>query len=430
MIRYPKNPFEIDTSLTRPEKRKQLDWEESAVDAQSVVEDLHDDQRVPPNINWLKVFLILAFFVLSSRVFYLQVVQGVNFRQLSDSNRIRSQTILAPRGLIMDRYSQILAQNTASFNLVVTPFDLPKNADELNSEIDRAAQVFSFDKNDLLEQIKKEGKNSLRPVAALRNISHDTAILFQTRASEFLGFSLQQVPIRQYPKAQVFSHLLGYAGLISADDLKRLDKDRYDTVDFAGKLGLEQQYEQHLHGENGRDMIEVDATGKLLNVLGKREPIPGRNLVLNIDQGLQEQIYKLLETAKTRKAAAVAMDPKTGEVLALVSLPGFDNNLFASGIGQQDYQNLLNDKALPLFNRAISGTYPPGSTVKPMVALAGLEENIMTPTTIVIDRGSLVIPNQYDPSIKYNFYGWTHTGLGEVNVYRAIAESDEDWEEF
>lgn len=426
MIRFPKNPFEIDTSLTRPEKKKQLDWEESALDSQSVVEGLYDDQRVVPSLMWLKVFLVFMFMFLSGRVFYLQIIQGINFRELSDSNRIRSQTILAPRGLILDRYGLTLAQNTASFNLVVTPFDLPKDETEFISEIDRAAETFAFDKDELLKQIKVDGKNSLKPILALRNINHDIAILFQTRASEFLGFSLQQIPIRQYPSAEKFSHVLGYAGLVSGDDLKRLNKDKYATVDFAGKLGIEQQYEEYLHGQNGQDMVEVDATGKLLNVLGKNEPTPGQGVTLNIDKEFQEQIYKIFEASgKARKGAVVAMNPKTGEVLALVSVPGFDNNMFAAGINSKNYQNLLNDKALPLFNRAISGTYPPGSTVKPMVGLAGLEDKIMTPSTIVVDRGSLVIPNQYDPSIQYKFIGWSKNGLGEVSIYRAIAESDD-----
>lgn len=425
MFKFKKNPFEIYTGFNGREKNRPLDWEESAQDSLSDVEGLYDDQRTAPSVYWLKMVLVLVFLFLSGRAFYLQVIKGSNFRQLSDNNRVRSQTILAPRGLILDRYGETLAQNTGSFNLVAVPFDLPKDTILLEQEIEKAAQVFTFDKDLLLKSIHLAGKNSLLPVVARQNLDSDTSILFQTKASEFLGFSLQEVPIRQYPDSKIFSHVLGYTGLVSQDDLSHLNKNNYDSVDFTGKSGIEQEYENFLHGRNGRDMLEVDATGKLLNVLGRNEPDPGKVLTLNIDKGLQEEIYNRLSAGKNPRAAAVAINPKTGEILALVSLPGFDNNLFAAGISSQDYKNLITDKNLPLFNRAITGTYPPGSTVKPMIGLAGLEEGIVTPDTTIYDHGSLIIPNQYDSTIKYNFFGWTHSGLGAVNIYRAIAESDD-----
>ena len=420
-----KNPFEIYTSVTAGNKKKPLDWEESAVDAQSPVDAIYDAERLAPNISLLWVLLSAVFILLSGRIFFLQIIRGADFRALSDSNRVRSQTILAPRGLILDRTNQTLAQNTASFNLVAVPFDLPKNQSDLETEIAKAATTFSFDGSSLLAQLKAVNSNSLLPIAVKQNISHDQAILFETRANEFLGLSVQQIPIRQYINAPEFSHVLGYAGLVSQEDLTHLDAQKYDTVDYTGKTGIEAGYENFLHGINGQNLVEVDATGKLLDILGENSPTPGNSLQLNIDKGLQEEIYKELSGGKNPKAAAVAVNPKTGQILALVSLPGFDNNLFAAGISQKDYSALLSDKNLPLFNRAIAGTYPPGSTVKPMVGLAGLQEKIITPATVINDRGSLVIPNQFDPSIKYTFYGWTHTGLGLVNIYEAIAQSDD-----
>lgn len=420
-----KNPFEIYTSVTAGNKKKPLDWEESAVDAQSSVDAIHDAERLAPNVSLLLVLLSAVFILLSGRIFFLQIIRGADFRALSDSNRVRSQTILAPRGLILDRTNQTLAQNTASFNLVAVPFDLPKNQSDLETEIAKAAATFSFDGSSLLAQLKAVNSNSLLPIAVKQNISHDQAILFETRANEFLGLSVQQIPIRQYINAPEFSHVLGYAGLVSQQDLTHLDAQKYDTVDYTGKTGIEAGYENFLHGINGQNLVEVDATGKLLDILGENSPTPGNSLQLNIDKGLQEEIYKELSAGKNPKSAAVAINPKTGQILALVSLPGFDNNLFAAGIGQQDYSALLNDKNLPLINRAIAGTYPPGSTVKPMVGLAGLQEKIITPATVINDRGSLVIPNQFDPSIKYTFYGWTHAGLGLVNIYEAIAQSDD-----
>ena len=258
-----------------------------------------------------------------------------------------------------------------------------------------------------------------------QDISQDQAVLFETRATEFVGFSVQQVPVRDYVNAPVFSHLLGYTGLVSQQDLKSLDQDKYDAVDFIGKTGIESNYETYLHGVNGQDLVEVDATGKLLNILGQNKPAAGNTLELNIDKGLQEEIYTDLLKSKNAKAAAIAIDPKTGQVLALVSLPGFNNSLFAHGIKSADYNALLNDKNLPLFNRVIAGTYPPGSTVKPMVATAGLEEGVITADTKINDNGNLVVPNQFNPGQFYEFHGWKPGGLGSMTVRSAIAMSSD-----
>lgn len=420
-----KNPFEIYTGLNTRGQNKPLDWEESAVDAQSLVGDIYDNDRPAPKMYFLWLVLMAVFGILLSRVFFLQIVQGKNFRQLSDSNRVRSQTILAPRGLILDRSGQTLAQNSASFNLAAVPFDLPKSQTDLEAEITKAAAAFDFDGPQLLLKLKIAPTNSLLPIVLKQDISQEQAILFETRSNEFLGLSIEQIPVRQYVDAPVFSHVLGYAGLVSPEDLAHLDSQKYDTVDYAGKTGIELAYENYLHGSNGQNLVEVDANGKLLDVLGKNNPASGQNLQLNIDKGLQQEIYNQLKSGRNPRAAAVAMNPKNGQILALVSLPGFNSNLFSGGLSSQDYTALLADKNLPLFNRAVSGTYPPGSTVKPMVGLAGLQEKIITPATVINDRGVLVIPSQFDPSIKYNFFGWTRAGLGPVNIYKAIAQSDD-----
>lgn len=420
-----KNPFEIYTSFNSGKSARPLDWEESAVDAESSVDELHDSDRVAPSFRWLSLFLAFSFIIFGGRIFYLQIIKGESFRILSENNRVRSQSLLAPRGLIVDRNQAILAQNTASFNLVAVPFDLPKNPQDLDSELSSAAATFGFNRDELLEKLKSNKASVLEPIILAQDLSQDQAILFETRASEFVGLSVRQIPIRQYIDAPVFSHLLGYAGLVSTEDLKSLDSEKYDQPDFTGKSGIEAEYEQFLHGVNGKDLVEVDAGGKLTNILGQNSPIPGNTLHLNIDKDLQEKLYNDLKAGSGSKAAAVALNPKTGEVLALVSLPGYDSNLFAHGIKKQDYSALLTDKNLPLFNRAITGTYPPGSTVKPIVALAALQEGVVTPATIINDRGVLVIPNQFDPSISYNFFSWKREGLGPMNVYSAIAQSSD-----
>jgi penicillin-binding protein 2 len=215
-------------------------------------------------------------------------------------------------------------------------------------------------------------------------------------------------------------------GPISPTERAKRQEEGYQVNDFIGKSGLELSYETELHGVHGQEQIEVNAFGKPVKFLGSIPPQAGASLILNIDKELQEQLYEnFKKNSGNVKGAAIALNPKTGEVLALLSVPGFDNNLFAHGITTEQYKALLEDTTLPLFNRAISGTYPPGSTVKPMVALAALEEGIVSETTEINDKGVLIIPNQFNPKQSYNFYGWDRNGIGPVNIKSAIAKSSD-----
>jgi len=423
-----RDPFKIYTGFSKGEQSRPLDWDESALDTQSYVEGVHDDERHAPALTWLWTLLAVSFLIIGIKIFSLQIINGASFRSLSENNRVRAQSLLAPRGLILDRRGEMLAQNTASYNLVAVPFDLPKEG--LDEEVGRLAKLLGLDSSAKIDQLKNVGRSSLNPVVVEQDISQDQSILFASHASEFLGFSVQNIPIRQYLEAPLFSHLLGYTGLLSPGDLdefSKIDKEKYDSVDFIGKTGIEFVYERFLHGTNGQNLVEVDATGKPLDILGENSPTPGNNLVLNIDKGLQEELHKSLQEKShlSTKAAAIAINPKNGEVLALISLPGFDNNLFAHGIKKDDYQKLLTDKTLPLFNRIMAGTYPPGSTVKPMVAAAALEEGLINENTVINDRGSIVVPNQFNPEISYKFVGWKLSGLGVLNVRSAIALSSD-----
>lgn len=416
-----RNPFEVYTSITKDKTPKGLDWEESALDSQTYINEVYDSDRDKPTLRWLKVLMLACFLVAGVKIFSLQIIQGDNFRKLSESNRIRRQPLLAPRGIIRDRYGEVVAQNTPSYNLVAVPFDLPKEG--LDEVIKKLSGVFGMAEEEIKAKLAGVDRASIEPVVIKPDISQQQSILFDTEASEFLGFSIQNIPVREYVQAPVFSHLLGYTGAVGPGEVDASVEDLYESYDFIGKSGVEIVYEKYLHGKNGQNLVEVDATGKLLNLLGEDAPSPGSTVELNIDKGLQEKLYG--DLAKTNKAAAVAMDPRSGEVLALVSVPGFDNNLFAHGIKKEDYQKLLNDKNLPLFNRAIAGTYPPGSTVKPMVAAMALQQGTVDEDTVIVDRGVLVIPNQYNPSISYNFYGWDRDGLGPMTVRSAIARSSD-----
>lgn len=419
-----KNPFEVYTSLSNSKKKRPLDWDESAADTQSLVEEVHDSDRPSPAFNWLWLMIIFVFAAISGRLFYLQIIQGPKFRILSENNRVRSRSVLAPRGKIVDRGGQTLAENTASFNLIATPFDLSK--DRLNQEVGALASDFLLDSGEVVKKIEAAGKNSIQPLLIKQGISLQESVLFETKSAQYAGFSVQKIPIRQYPNSPAFSHVLGYTGIVSPGDLRGKDQTRYDSVDFIGKSGVEAVYEDYLHGQNGQDLVEVNATGKLLDVLGENSPLPGQTLILNIDKDLQIRLYQGLQASLGQKrGAAVAINPKNGQVLALVSSPAFDNNLFARGISISNYGALLKDKNQPLFNRAIAGQYPPGSTVKPMVASAALQEGVVTEKTIIYDRGVLRVPNQFNPSVSYDFRGWKPGGLGAMNVRSAIAMSSD-----
>lgn len=419
------NPFEIKTSVNR-KTEKGLEWEESAVDDISLVkEGIFDAERTALKFNWLIGFLILFFLLIAGRIFYLQISKGKYFQQLSENNRLRRQVILAPRGAILDQYGQPLALNAASFNLVAVPLDLSK--DGFEDQIKELAKLFKFDAEGILLKVKALNLKSIQPFLIKQDLTQQEAILFETRASEFVGFSIQKIPIRQYIDPLVFAHVIGFTGIVSPGDLEEVNKAKYDLNDFIGKTGVELEYEEYLHGTNGENLVEVDATGKLLRVLGENTPLPGETVFLNIDKELQKKLFNELNQKPDLKvkAAAIAMNPKTGQVLALLSLPGFDNNWFAHGIKSAEYESLFNDKTLPMFNRAIAGTYPPGSTVKPMVAAAALEEQVINENSIIMDKGVLVIPNQFDPKMAYNFYGWKRDGLGAMNVRSAIAQSSD-----
>lgn len=424
MRKFLSDPFNPEGYTVSKNSEKELSFEESAVDSSSEVEGFGDYKQNPRSLAWLRYFLILSMAVIVGRLFYLQVVLGSNFGRIAEGNRLREQTVLAPRGLILDRYEQVIARNTPSFNLVVVPADIPR--DNFDSILEKIKTLFNLEPEDIKNVLLNNKQNPLDPVVVKQDLSQAESILFETNSRDLVGFNVKTIPVREYLSPETLSHVVGYSGLISSKELEKYGDEDYDRSDYIGKLGIEISYETYLKGKNGSEQIEVNALGKPLKVLGSIDPVPGNSLLLTIDKELQEKLYEnFINKDGVSKGAAVAIDPRTGEVLALVSTPGFDNNLFAHGISKEEYQKLTSNPDLPLFNRAISGTYPPGSTVKPMVGLAALEESVITANTIVVDRGVLVIPNQFDPQQNYNFYGWKRDGLGPMTVTSAIAQSSD-----
>jgi penicillin-binding protein 2 len=277
---------------------------------------------------------------------------------------------------------------------------------------------------------KTKDPNCMRsPIAQLvsSGVPRDNALLVEQSSNSLPGFALDVNPIREYADSNLLSVFLGYTGRVNAEEAG-LDAS-YGPTDLIGKLGLEKQYEAQLRGENGGERTEVDATGRPIKVLASREAVAGNNLVLSIDAGLErkmaESIQKQMALGKIKRGSGVAINPKTGEVLAAVSMPSYDNNQFSRGISQADYQKLVNDPGQPLFNKVLSGAYPSGSIIKPLGAAAALQEGIITENTTINDTGQLDVVNPYDKSIHYIYKGWEHSGLGMMNLYSAIARSSD-----
>ena len=362
--------------------------------------------------------IILVFlFILGVRIFYLNVMKGNYYSEIANGNSIRSVPIKAPRGRILDRFGNVLVNNVPSVDAVAIPVDLPKNSDEVKKISNGIAEVLSINEGDILAKITSTDNSSSDPILIKENISQEEYLSLEERRTEFPGIITDKTAIREYSDSSIFSHILGYVGKVDKKDLT--DGGEYLLTDYIGKQGVEKTYEKYLKGKNGAVKVEVDSLGNSKKERGVINPEAGSDLILGIDYDLQRKIYdelsKVLETTGTKTAAAVAIDPRNGEVRALVSLPSFDNNLFSGKISQEDYLKLINDPSKPLFNRAISGEYPPGSTLKPLVSVAALSEGVITENTTVNCGGAINIGS-------YRFGDWKTHG-GGIDVKKAIAES-------
>jgi penicillin-binding protein 2 len=377
---------------------------------------------------------MVALGILVLRLFSLQVVAGNNNLALANGNRIRERVARAPRGMIYDRNNEVLARNQASYDVTVVPQLLPDDAAARLAEYTQLGAMIGLSAADVQAKTeavcKTHAPDCLRsPVAELisAGVARDSALLVEQSSGTLPGFALDVNPIREYADGNLLSVFLGYTGRVNADEAA-VDAS-YGPTDLIGKLGLEKKYEAQLRGTNGGERTEVDATGRPIKVLASREAVAGNNLVLSLDMGLQrkmaESIQKQMTLSGAKRAAGVAINPKTGEVLAAVSLPSYDNNLFSRGISQTDYQKLVNDPGQPLFNKVLSGAYPSGSIIKPLGASAALQEGVITQDTTVNDTGQLDVVNPYNNAIHYIYKGWEHSGLGVVNLFSAIARSSD-----
>ncbi len=371
----------------------------------------------------LSVFAVVLVGLLTSRLFSLQIIQGARNLGLAEGNRIREKIDRAPRGAIYDRNGVALVKNIPAFDVSVTPSLLAKSDSDRQAAYSRLGQLLKMRPAKIAAISENKKLNPLQPELIASGLTRDQALLVEQDLPKLPGFHLDVNPTRQYLDGGLLSHFLGYIGRVSQDDLAQ--DPSYLQTDYIGKLGIERQYEQILRGRSGSQQIEVDAQGNPVKVLASVPAQIGHDIRLTIDFGLEKvfaaALQKQMRRAGSTQAAGVAIDPRTGEVLAAVSLPSYNGNLFTNGIKQSDYNQLLNNPAEPLFNKAIGGAYPTGSIIKPIVASSVLQEHVVTPETTVDDTGAgLEIPNRYNPKIKYVFHSYEPGGLGIVNITRAI----------
>ncbi len=433
------------------------DWTE-----ESFLSDSSQKEMVSRSFNFTKLkyfvfFAVLAFFILGLRVFWLQIIKGNYYYLLSEDNRLRAEVVEPRRGIIYSNDLRSLVRNKANFVLYFRPIDLPRDelirdnlirkisrilegepeisddifkSSSFSNQIDLVSDNASFYKiKDILSTVKIGSLESYQPLFIIDNIDYDKAMLINLELADWPGVFLSSKIRREYLLPTTggdyllgessLAHILGYTGKINDQELKRMGKD-YSLIDYIGKAGLENYWEKELKGKAGKKNIEVDALGRQKKIINEVPAIDGYNLLLALDLDLQlkaEEVTKAyLEKGGFKRASVIIMNPNNGEIMAFVNLPSYDNNLFAKGISQVDYDKFLENPDRPLFNRSISGEFPAGSTIKPIFAAGALQEGVIAESTSFLSTGGLHIGEWFFPD-------WKAGGHGTVDVKSAIAWS-------
>ena len=354
--------------------------------------------------------VLAAFIILALRLWYLQLIRGQYYRTLSETNRIRVENIPPPRGTIFDRHGTVLVDIRPGFSLAIIPEDIKDMDETLNA----LSQILGYDKSVLEERVEMaESEPPFRPIILIRDMTRDQLAAVESHRFYLPGVVVQIEPRRSYEWPAFASHLIGYVGEIDERQLKDSRYVGYRQGDYLGKYGVEQQWERVLNGQRGGRQVEVDSAGRQLRVLREVPALPGQNLVLTLDANLQRRA----EEALSGKAGAiVALDPNNGDILAMASSPAFDQNRFVRGLSTKDWQDLIDDPLHPLNNKAIQGAYPPGSTFKPVVDTAALEEGVAEPGTTLGCQGQMYFGNRF-------YRCWEKRGHGRIDLYQGLVRS-------
>jgi penicillin-binding protein 2 len=407
-----------------------------------------------------RVILIVVALALVGQLWRLQIVRGDYYQQAADVNRFRLEANPAPRGIIYDRRGYILARNMPQVKVSLIPAYLPEDPDERRSLLYRLADLLDMPftstplpsriansrlpqlepetqpEPGVLEILEKAELAPYRPALVKSGVPRDVAMILEEEHLDWPGVLVQAEPVREYLLGAMTSHILGYVGPIPQEQADAYSALDYDVnQDLVGLTGIEYSYEQELRGSSGQKLVEVDVAGREIRAVGEPQPaIPGHSLRLTLDLDLQkameEALQSQLRASFKQQGVAIAMNPQTGEILGMVSLPSYDNNAFTGGISSEMLVELQEDPDRPLVNHAISGMFPPGSTFKIVPASAGLEEEVITEATRLYCGGILWLPNRYypeDPSLAQPFYCWIYHGIhghhGALSVVSAIGQS-------
>jgi penicillin-binding protein 2 len=366
---------------------------------------------------FVSVFFVVGFLsLIMVNLYHLQVTQYEDYQTRSNGNRIKVLPIAPNRGLIYDRNGVILAENRPVFSLEI----IPEEVDDLEKTLEELTALMSLTEDELYDFTKeRKRQRRFKPISLRNQLSQSEVALFAANQHKFEGVSIEARLSRYYPFKDTLTHMLGYVARINKRDVERLQEDgqeaNYAATHDIGKQGVEKYHESLLHGEVGYQQVEVNNQGRVIRVLDVQPPIPGRDIVLNIDIELQQKAQ--LELAG-RRGSVVITDTRTGGILALYSSPSYDPNLFVHGISQKDYSQLLNSRYSPLLNRATQGRYPPASTIKAHLALVGLEDGVITPETVIQDTGTYRLKN-----VEHVWRDWKRWGHGEVDVTKSVEVS-------
>lgn len=356
--------------------------------------------------------MVLLALVILGRLFFLQVVNNEHYTTLSHENRLQVVPLAPPRGLIYSSDGVVLAENKASFSLVA----IPEKTEDPGAALEQLTLLLGLEQ-ETVERFEQRVRRARRfeNVPLKVNLSDEELAIFAVNRFRFPGFFIESGATRHYPFADATAHVVGYVGRISERDLDEIDQTNYAATTHVGKIGIEKAREDLLHGSVGHQTVEVNAQGRVLRVVERSAPVPGADLYLTLDMGLQRAAIDAMEG---RRGAVVALDPATGGVLAFVSNPAFDPNEFVNGIGRELYRSWSTSASRPLFNRALQGQYPPGSTIKPMVALAGLEAGSREAHDTTWCPGWFSLPGD-----THRYRDWLKRGHGKVDLVHSIAHS-------
>ena len=426
----------------------------------SFAQTITEAEQVPRGgFRLMRILIFAAFALLALQLANIQVVNGEYYKRAADQNRFRLASTDALRGIIYDRGGKILVRNVPSFNVSIIPADLPQDQRErvfgrlatmLQMPIDTVIENVATDavgslpsglarvvippqrKPGLRELVTKGERDPFTRVLIKANVPREIAFHLEENRLDFPGVVVGLDPVREYVEGPLLAHILGYTGHIPREQFETYRAQGYAPTDQVGLMGLEATFESDLRGIKGRRYIEVDVTGREVAVLGSEPPLPGHNAVLTLDSEFQKSVQtalqRALRSARAKQGVAIALDPRSGAILALVTLPSYDDNLFATGISNEDYTNLVQDPLRPLVNHAITGQYPPGSTFKLIPASAALQEHVVDINTRFQTPGTIWVPHKYypdNPTLAQPFYDWYKPGFGSLTIRDGITWSSD-----